>query len=275
MHILILALVLTGSSPDWNQPSAGRPWSMPLKAEGGTAPYQWDITEGSLPPGVHLVDLSTVIFGSASVPGLYGAPAEAGQWSVRVQVTDAEGITAEQLLDLTVSPLSLRQAYIVAPVGQAIEWQAAVSEGAAPFVYRSAPHGYLPLGLILTPEGVLRGTVLVPGMYEIPIEITDAGGNRLRTTLTVNAYGPESSLPALGVRLSVAECRVVAEFPPLPENVTSEVFGGGPGEALDIVLTNRDTGEQVMARYESQTLSLDSSCLASPSTLSLGKALGL
>ncbi|MGJ5816807.1 putative Ig domain-containing protein [Paludibaculum fermentans] len=275
MHILLLALALTSGSPDWNQPSVGRPWSMPLKAEGGTAPYQWEVTAGELPPGVHLVDLSTVILGSASIPGFFGAPAEAGQWFVRVQVTDAEGQIVEQWLDLTVSPLSLSRAYAVAPVGEALEWQAVVSEGAAPFEYRLAPQGFLPLGLVLTPEGILRGTVLVPGMYEVPIEVLDAGGNRLRTTLTVNAYGEETSLPAIGVRLSVQDCHVIAEFPPLPETITAELIGGGPGEGVDIVLTNLETGQQAVAHYEDQTLSLSSSCAASPSTLSLGIALGL
>lgn len=275
MHFLLLALALTNASPDWNQPSVGRPWSMPLKVDGGTAPFQWDVTGGQLPPGVHLVDLSTVLLGSASAPGLFGAPAEAGQWFVRVQVTDAEGLIAEQWLDLTVSPLSLTGVYVVAPVGQALEWQAAVSEGAAPFEYRLAPHGFLPLGLVLTPEGTLRGTVLVPGSYEIPIEVTDSGGNRLRTTLTVNAYGEETSLPAIGARLSVQDCHVVAEFPALPETVKAELVGGGPGESVDIVLTNLETGQQAVAHYEDQALSLASSCAASPSTLSLGMALGL
>lgn len=275
MHTLLLALTLVTSSPEWNQPSVGRPWSMPLQAEGGTEPYQWAIVEGALPPGVYLVDLSTVILGSASNPGLYGAPAEAGQWAVRVQVTDAEGRTADSWVDLTVSPLQLRRAYVVAPVGQELAWQAEILEGAAPFGYRLAPHGYMPLGLMLTPEGVLRGTALVPGLYSVPIEVVDVGGNRLHSTLTVNAYGEESSLPPLGVRLSVQNCHVVAEFPPLPENIKAELFGGGPGESVDVALTNLESGEQVLAHYEDQSLSLDSSCAASPSTLSLGRALGL
>ncbi|MBN9663475.1 MAG: hypothetical protein J0H49_35070 [Acidobacteria bacterium] len=275
MHFLLLALALTSASPDWNQPTVGRPWSMPLKAEGGTAPYQWEVTGGQLPPGVHLVDLATVVFGSASTPGLFGAPAEAGQWFVRVQVTDAEGLTAEQWLDLTVSPLRLAQAYVAAPVGQALEWQAAVSEGAAPFEYRLAPHGYLPLGLVLTPDGLLRGTVLVPGSYEVPLEVTDAGGNRLRTTVIVNAYGEETSLPAIGARLSVQDCRVVAEFPTLPDTIKAELVGGGPGESVDVVVTNLETGQQAVAHYEDQTLSLASSCAASSSTFSLGMPLGL
>lgn len=275
MHFLLLALALTSASPDWNQPSVGRPWSMPLKAEGGTAPFQWAITGGQLPPGVHLVDLSTVLLGSASAPGLFGAPAEAGQWFVRVQVTDAEGLIAEQWLDLTVSPLRLSQAYVFAPVGQALEWQSSVSEGAPPFEYRLAPHGFLPLGLVLTREGMLRGTVLVPGSYEVPLEVTDAGGNRLRITITVNAYGEETSLPAIGARLSVQDCRVVAEFPTLPETIKAELVGGGPGESVDVVVTNLETGQQAVAHYEDQTLSLASSCAASSSTFSLGIPLGL
>lgn len=275
MHTLLLALVLTTGSSDWNQPSVGRPWSLPLQAEGGTAPYRWAIVEGALPPGVYLVDLSTVILGSASVPGLYGVPAEAGQWSVRVQATDAEGQAGDAWIELTVSPLHLRQAYIVAPVGAVTEWHASVSDGAAPFEFRLAPHGYLPLGLLLSADGVLRGAALVPGLYEVPVEVVDAGGNRLRKTLTVNAYGEERSIPPVAVRMSVVDCQVVAEFAPLPENIRAELVGGGPDQAVDIVVTNTDTGEQILAHYEDQSLSRDASCAASPSTLSLGRALGL
>ncbi|MGC4052552.1 MAG: hypothetical protein QM757_24745 [Paludibaculum sp.] len=122
---------------------------------------------------------------------------------------------------------------------------------------------------------MLRGTVLVPGSYDIPLEITDSGGNRLRTTMTVNAYGEESSLPAIGARLSVQDCRVIAEFPPLPDTIKAELIGGGPGESVDVVVTSLDSGQQAVAHYEDQTLNLASSCAASSSTFSFGIPLGL
>ena len=279
MFTLVLALapalVITTPSPDWREPSVGRPWSLTLSAEGGTAPYRWSILEGALPPGIHLVDLSTVMLGSAPQAGLFGAPAEAGRWQVRLQVTDAEGREADGWLAVAVSPLSLRQVDVNAPVGQALEWQAVAADGAAPFVFQLAPAGYLPLGLMLTSDGKLLGAAVVPGHYGVPVQVTDAGLNTLRTTLTVTVYGAESSLPAAGVRTNVEACRLMAALTPLPEHVQVQVSGGTWDWPLEIVLTNRRSGEQAIARYEDQSRSLEAHCRASSSTLSLGMPLGL
>lgn len=49
----------------------GQAYSHFLKSHGGSAPYQWSITSGSLPPGLALDAATGEIYGTASHPGVY------------------------------------------------------------------------------------------------------------------------------------------------------------------------------------------------------------
>jgi hypothetical protein len=59
--------------------SAGSPYSATLAATGGTAPYAWSISAGSLPAGLSLSTTGTIT----------GTPTTAGEMSFSVLVTDA------------------------------------------------------------------------------------------------------------------------------------------------------------------------------------------
>ena len=58
----------------------GASYSQMLSAAGGTTPYFWSVTSGSLPPGIDLDDVSGE---------LAGTPLEAGTFSFRVDVEDS------------------------------------------------------------------------------------------------------------------------------------------------------------------------------------------
>ena len=64
-----------------------------LVATGGTAPYNWSVISGSLPPGIALDAQTGTLFGSPGFPGLY-------QFSARV--TDDQLMTAEAELQIRV-----------------------------------------------------------------------------------------------------------------------------------------------------------------------------
>lgn len=267
MNLMLVALVLTTASPDYRQPSVGRPWVLPLEANGGSPPYQWEVVEGALPPGLNLVDLSTVMLGSPSRPGLFGAPAAAGSWAVVLRVTDSEGAVQEKQFDLTVSPLALRESQVLIKSGEVWEWTLEATEGAAPFRYQLAASAFLPLGVVVTAEGTLRGTVVIPGTYEVPIEVRDAGDNLLQTTLTLSTYGEESVLPPIALRISRGQLDATVELPPLPEGVSIEVAWGdgardtfaadplthtyesGAERTIEVTVTHNETGQQVRAVY--------------------------
>lgn len=65
-----------------------------LTADGGTAPYAWEITTGDLPAGLALASDGT----------LSGTPTAEGDATVTVKVTDAKALVASKSLTLTVDP---------------------------------------------------------------------------------------------------------------------------------------------------------------------------
>ncbi len=67
------------------------PYTQSLSATGGTGPYTWSVTAGSLPPGVTLGSDGTFA----------GAPATAGTYSFTATVTDSVGHTASFAFSLT------------------------------------------------------------------------------------------------------------------------------------------------------------------------------
>lgn len=71
------------------------PYSGQIQVAGGTSPYGFVITSGGLPPGMSL-----------SASGLLtGTPTAAGTYTLVVQVTDANGLTATVTLNIGVAPV--------------------------------------------------------------------------------------------------------------------------------------------------------------------------
>ncbi|WP_454698278.1 RCC1 domain-containing protein [Arthrobacter humicola] len=74
--------------------NAGTAYQATLAASGGTSPYAWTITTGSLPTGLTL---------NAASGTIDGTPTEAGSASFTVSVRDAKGATASRALTLNTS----------------------------------------------------------------------------------------------------------------------------------------------------------------------------
>lgn len=66
----------------------------PPRVSGGTGPYTWNVSSGSLPVGLSLSWAPTTQPPSASSAFLYGTPVSAGCSQVALQVTDSTGATA-------------------------------------------------------------------------------------------------------------------------------------------------------------------------------------
>ncbi len=127
-----------------------------LTTQGGTGPYAWNLSTGSLPSGVVL-----------SVSGVIsGVPANAGTFVVTVTVTDAHGLVSSEPLTMVVEPTSLNSRRMaVTPDGRGY-WITTV--GGAVTAYGDAPslgsmaghHLNQPIvGIEATPDG--RGYWLV------------------------------------------------------------------------------------------------------------------
>ena len=160
---------------------AGVPYSDQLTVTGGTSPFTWSVSAGSLPPGVTL---------NASTGLLSGTPTTAGTYSFTVKVADSSGQSNTEAVTLTVIP-GPSLSFPAPPSG----WTNTVyrdtlteSGGTSPFTW-SVSSGSLPSGISLNASGTLSGTPTATGTFAFTVKVTDANGQSATqaTSITVSA----------------------------------------------------------------------------------------
>ncbi|WP_326819912.1 DUF7927 domain-containing protein [Streptosporangium sp. NBC_01756] len=155
----------------------GAPYSVPLTVTGGTTPYVWSVSTGSLPPGLTL---------NAATGVLSGTPTTAGSYSFTARVTDASSATTTRAVTLVIAPPPVLT-FAAPPGGEvSIPYSVSltVSGGTAPYVW-SITAGSLPPGLTLnTATGVLSGTPTAGGVFSFSVKVLDAQNQS--DTRTVN-----------------------------------------------------------------------------------------
>lgn len=135
--------------------TAGTAYNATVNSSGGTGPFTWSVSAGSLPPGVTLGSST-----SASIT-LTGTPT-GGNGSFTVKVVDAVGSSTTQALSLTVNaPPALAISTSSLPggvIGTAYS-QTLQATGGVPTYTWSVSSGSLPAGLTLNAStGVISGT---------------------------------------------------------------------------------------------------------------------
>ncbi|MGY1681796.1 putative Ig domain-containing protein [Geodermatophilus sp. SYSU D01176] len=94
------ALPLAITPQQWLPTSVGEFRNLWIDGSGGLRPYRWAVTEGTLPPGMSLVqddpDGPSVRIG--------GTPTTAGDFSWTLQLTDAQAATVNRTFGVTVQP---------------------------------------------------------------------------------------------------------------------------------------------------------------------------
>jgi hypothetical protein len=93
LTLVINSLVVTSAASANGE--LGLPFLFTLTAAGGTGPYTWSISSGTLPSGLTLDSATGRITGSPTVAGTYG--------NVVVQATDSLGATASQSMTFNIS----------------------------------------------------------------------------------------------------------------------------------------------------------------------------
>ena len=147
-----------------------------IVATGGTAPYVFSVTAGTLPDGLTL----------ASGGAISGMPKTAGQFAFSVGVTDAKGGSAASGFVITIQPgaLSLGGTLSGGKVGVPYTGQITATGGTAPYSYAGTG---LPGGLGLSAAGAISGTPTTAGQFTLSATVTDAkgatAGNRYGITI--------------------------------------------------------------------------------------------
>ena len=147
--------------------SENLPYSQSITASGGTAPYDYAVTSGSLPPGLTL----------SSGGVMSGTPTASGSFNFTITATDALTYTGAQAYTLavvaaptiTIAPTSLPAANENLAYSQTV----IASGGDAPYSY-ALTSGSLPPGLTLSSGGVLSGAPTASGSFNITVTATDA-----------------------------------------------------------------------------------------------------
>ncbi|MGA2135547.1 MAG: putative Ig domain-containing protein [Bryobacteraceae bacterium] len=162
---IVIAAGLTITTPALPVATVGVPYSQTLGATGGTAPYTWALTAGSLPPGLSLTDGGSVT----------GNPTVAGTSTFSVQVTDSLGRQASAPFSITVAPsLSITTTSLPGgSPGAAYSQTLAATGGTPPYTW-SIVNGALPGGLSLSSSGAITGSLSAAGTFTFTVQVSDS-----------------------------------------------------------------------------------------------------
>jgi hypothetical protein len=154
-------------------------YNQALVASGGKAPYQFQVSAGSLPPGI--------VLGQAGV--LSGTPTASGAFAFSVLVNDANnkqlvrGFTINVRTSVMITTGSL-------PDGTEAEAYTATLQaggGLGPYTF-AVSAGTLPPGIALAANGALSGTPTQGGSFNFTVGVTDANQRTGTASLSIRVF---------------------------------------------------------------------------------------
>ena len=169
--------------------TAGLAYSQALSATGGSAPYAFAVTSGTLPNGLAL----------SPDGSLSGTPTTSGAFDFTVTATDRFGQSANRTYTIVVAvpTLALTPATLPAgTAGTAYSQALTIAGGIAPYTVIQA--GVLPTGITFnTTTRTFSGTPTQSGTFNISVTVTDSTGGTAATV--TNAYTLAIAVPTLAL----------------------------------------------------------------------------
>lgn len=159
-------LVVNTAFPDG---VVGSGYSVMAATTGGTAPYGWAVTNGSLPPGLALNPATGQIAGTPTTPGYY-------PFSLTVSDSSTPGLTTVVSTSITIESVltSLTTSMPDGTVGIGYSQMVTAGNGLPPYHF-AVSSGGLPNGLGLTATtGAITGTPTVSGQFGFTVEVNDS-----------------------------------------------------------------------------------------------------
>jgi large repetitive protein len=166
---LVVRRPLTAAVPAELRAEVGVPTRVALTADGGAAPYRWELVEGALPPGV--------VF-DAATGAIVGTPAEAGAYPLVFQVVGSAGQTGRTPFVLRVNR---RLAVVSMPLTAMTRGRPAVrrmfTSGGVGAKRWKVVRGRFPVGVRMSVvTGRLTGRPRQAGRFAFTVRVTDAHG---------------------------------------------------------------------------------------------------
>jgi hypothetical protein len=198
--------------PSDQQAKVATPYSFTFSADGGTIPYSYSVTYGTLPTGILLNPITGVISGTCF---------EEGEYVFRITATDVRRYTGSRLYILKVLPRpTITILPNVVPNGIVNTYYSQPLQaigGVEPYTF-NLTYGFLPSGITLT-GNTIEGTTNQNGNYTFAITATDSTNNSGQKSYSMRISNqPPPPAPTTVVRVLVGGIEVKQIF-----------FGGPPG----------------------------------------------
>ena len=188
---------------------AGTAYSQTLVESGGTSPFTWSVTNGTLPPGLSL---------TTSTGAITGLPTGGGSGSVTFKVTDAVGnSSSSQPIAVTVNPPPALAITTMSPlpagtIGTPYS-QMLTATGGVPSYKWSLTAGSLPTGLSLSSAGVISGTP----------NATSASTSNFTVTVT-DSQTPTNATQSAGLSITISIAPLSITTTSLPSGTVGTAY---------------------------------------------------
>ena len=214
--------------------TVGVAYSQTIVGSGGTGPYTFGVTSGTLPAGLSLT--------SAGL--LSGTPTTVGTSVVTIRGTDANGCFADVVYTIIIAPAipppPVCPVITLSPptlpngtVAVAYSQQITGNGGTAPYTF-GVVSGTLPAGMTLTSTGLLSGTPTTAGTSIVTIRGTDANGCFAEVVYTI-VIGPAPVPPPVCPAITLAPLVLPNGTLGVPYSVTITGSGGTPPYTFGVI----------------------------------------